>query len=140
MKVLAVVLPFLSVTIVDAAVAAAKSNTYAPGVPGSSNAKRGLDLTAPVRARAETGLICSLNNCYVQGFSNGASGQNEVFVGSGMSPAACKAACQARSGCLSFAVQQDGSGNCYTEQHTVAAEIVENCGAAFFFYDVGCNA
>ncbi|KAI3321029.1 hypothetical protein HD806DRAFT_504376 [Xylariaceae sp. AK1471] len=144
MKFLAIVLPLLSVTLVDAA-AAAKSNTYAPGVAGSSN-KRGLDLETRTESgldlgvRAQSGIMCSLNNCYVQGYSNGAAGQNELFVGSGLSPAACKAACQARAGCLSFALQQDGSGTCYTEQHNVVAEIVENCAAPFFFYDVGCNA
>jgi hypothetical protein len=140
MKLLAIILPILPAAFAFVAM----SNTYAPGVPGSSNGKRSLDIKGTgnigLEARAETGLICSLNNCYVQGFSNGATGQNEVFEGSGLSPAACKAKCQARSGCLSFALQQDGTGNCYSEQHTVAAEISENCGAPFFFYDVGCAA
>jgi hypothetical protein len=144
MKFLAIALTFLSATLADAA-AAAKSNTYAPTVAGSSNAKRGLELESRVPSisledRSQSGIMCSLNNCYVQGYSNGAAGQNELFVNSGLSPAACKAACQARAGCLSFAVRQDGSGSCYTEQHNVAAEIVENCAAPFFFYDVGCNA
>ncbi|KAI8623496.1 hypothetical protein F5Y19DRAFT_458337 [Xylariaceae sp. FL1651] len=147
MKLLAIVFPLVSVTLVDAAAAAAaKSNTYAPGLPGSSNTKRDLGLEARTESglelgtRALSGIVCSVNNCYVQGYSNGAAGQNELFVGSGLSPAACKAACQARAGCVSFAVQQDGSGNCYTEQHNVVAEIVENCAAPFFFYDVGCAA
>jgi hypothetical protein len=141
MKLLAIVVPLLSITLAEAA-AAVKSNTFAPGVAGSSNTKRGLGSSPAIsfEERGLSGIMCSLNNCYTQGYSNGASGQNEVFVGSGFSPAACKAACQSRAGCLSFAVQQDGTGSCYTEQHNVAAEIVSNCAAPFFFYDVGCNA
>ncbi|KAI1127450.1 hypothetical protein F5Y10DRAFT_193779 [Nemania abortiva] len=144
MKFLAIVLPLLSAALAEAAAAAAaaRPNTYAPGVVGSANTKRGLGFAPAMglEERSQSGIMCSLNNCYVQGYSNGAAGQNEIYVGSGYSPAACKAACQSRAGCLSFAVLQDGSGACYTEQHNVVAEIVENCGAPFYFYDVACAA
>ncbi|KAI0867373.1 hypothetical protein GGS24DRAFT_302518 [Hypoxylon argillaceum] len=141
MQLLAIVLPLLSITLAEAA-AAAKSNTYAPNVAGSTNTKRGLGFSPAfnLEARAQSGIMCSLNNCYTQGYSNGGVGQNEIWLGSGFSPASCKAACQSRAGCLSFAVEQDGTGNCYTEQTNVATEILENCAAPFFFYDVGCNA
>ncbi|KAI0107737.1 hypothetical protein GGR51DRAFT_140193 [Nemania sp. FL0031] len=144
MQFFAIALTLLSASLADAAAAAAaaKLNTYAPGVALSSNNKRSLTFAPELGlvGRSQTGIMCSLNNCYTQGYSNGNAGQNEIYVGSGYSPAACKAACQSRAGCISFAVEQDGSGNCFTEQASVVAEIVEDCGAPFFFYDVGCNA
>jgi len=78
------------------------------------------------------------SDCWVQGFSNGNSGQGEVFEGSGFTPATCKAKCEARTGCKSFAVTFDANKWCFTELHTVAQEIVPNPSAPFFFYDVGC--
>ena len=78
-------------------------------------------------------------DCWVQGYSNGNAGQNEIFEGSGFTTETCQALCQARPGCLSFAVTFDSNGWCFTEQHTVAQEIVPSDSAPFYFYDVTCR-
>jgi hypothetical protein len=77
-------------------------------------------------------------DCFVQGFSNGNPGQDEIFEGSGFTVKSCQAACAARSGCKSFAVTFDTNAWCFTELHTVAQEIVPTSSAPFYFYDVGC--
>jgi hypothetical protein len=82
--------------------------------------------------------------CGIRSYSNDHAGQNERFEAdsAGLSFEACKAACMAREGCLSFAYG-DAYDICYTEQVDVQTLYQQGnydpqYPTPWAFYDLGC--